>query len=166
MNVNLNNRLIKAVLNNMQHYNHEKYWKMRKEVVNPKSRLPKLIRMYYLYRIKKSDAFNNASMGTDLGGGANFKTPPYLVHGLNGIVISHYAKIGCNCKIYQHVTIAQWGDKSAIIGDNCEIGAGAVILKGVTIGNNVKIGANCVVTKNIPDNCTVVGVPGKIILRD
>lgn len=45
------------------------------------------------------------------------------------------------------------------------IGAGAVILGNIVIGDNVKIGANAVVLKDIPDNCTVVGIPGKIIER-
>ncbi|WP_255309242.1 DapH/DapD/GlmU-related protein [Carnobacterium divergens] len=48
------------------------------------------------------------------------------------------------------------------MGDNCSIGAGAVILA-VTIGDNVKIGANAVVIKDVPSNCTVVGNPGKIV---
>jgi len=166
MNININNPLIRTVLSNVQHYDHKKYWKMRKEVTNPQSKLPKLIRLFYLYRIKRMDAFNNASMGTDLGKGAQFLDPPILWHGLNGIIISHYAKIGRNCQIHQRVTIAEDNRESAIIGDNCFIGAGAVIIGGVTIGNNVKIGANSVVTKDIPDNCTVVGAPARIVNKN
>lgn len=52
-----------------------------------------------------------------------------------------------------------------IIGDNVEIYANAVVFGGITIGNNVKIGAGAVVNKDIPDNCTVVGNPGKIIYK-
>ena len=148
----------------IQHYNAESYWRMRNEVVNNNSKKGKLTRIYYLLRIKRMDAFNNASMGTDLGKGAVFKTKPHLIHGLNGIIISHYAVIGKNCTILQQVTIAQAnGEKSAIIGDNVFIGAGAKILNSVNIGDNVKIGANAVVTKDIPSNCTAVGVPAKII---
>lgn len=51
------------------------------------------------------DAYNNASMGTSIESGAIFKTPPVLWHGLNGIVVSHYAEIGENCIINQQVTI-------------------------------------------------------------
>ena len=148
----------------LQHYNHEKYWKMRSEVVNPKSKVPKLIRLYYLFRIKRMDAFNNASMGTDFGRGAFFAAPPHLPHGLNGIMISHYAKIGGNAVIYHQVTIAQGeGETAAIIGDNCFIGAGAKIVGSLCIGHNVKIGANAVVVNDIPDNCTVVGVSARIL---
>ena len=166
--MSINQRLIQNVRDIIQHivqhYNHEKYWKMRNEVVNPKSKVPKFIRLYYLYRIKEMDAFNNATMGTDLGKGAHFASPPHLPHGLNGIMISHYAKIGKNAVIYQQVTIAQGEGETlaAIIGDNCFIGAGAKILGNVYIGNNVKIGANAVIVKDVPDNCTAVGNPARI----
>lgn len=167
MNINLNNRFVRIVLNSIQHYNHKKYWKMRSEVVNPKSKLPKGIRIYYLFRIKRMDAFNNASMGTDLGTGAHFAEPPRLVHGLNGIIIHHRAKIGKKCVIHQQVTIGSNGRGGvATIGENCFIGAGAKIIGGIIIGNNVKIGANAVVTKDVPDNCVVVGIPAKIIKKD
>lgn len=152
------------ILGIIQHYNHKKYWKMREEVVNPESKKSLIVRLWYLYRIKRSDAFNNASMGTNLGSGAQFAEPPHLPHHLNGIIISHYAKIGKNCTIHQQVTIAQGaGNKSATIGDNVFIGAGAKIIGDVNIGNNVKIGANAVVVKDIPSNSTAVGVPAKII---
>ena len=49
--------------------------------------------------------------------------------------------------------------------DNVVVGAGAKILGNITIGNNVKVGANSVVLKDVPDNCTVVGV-GRVIRRD
>lgn len=152
------------MLGRMQHYNHKKYWQMRQEVVNPASKKNLLIRLWYLYRIKRSDAFNNASMGTNLGSGAQFAEPPRLPHHLNGIIISHYAKIGKNCTIHQQVTIAQdENNESATIGDNVFIGAGAKIIGKVKIGDNVKIGANAVVVKDIPANATAVGVPARII---
>ena len=167
MNINVNNRFIKLILSNIQHFNYQKYWNMRDEVINPNSKKNKLVRLIYLYRIKKSDAFNNASMGTDLGKGAYFETPPILPHGLNGIIISHYATIGKNCTIHQQVTIAQDNNsKSAVIGADCMIGAGAKIIGNVNIGNNVKIGANAVVVTDIPSNCTAVGVPAKVIKRN
>ena len=152
------------VLGLVQHYNDKSYWKMREEVVNPYSRKCTLVRLWYLYRIKRSDAFANASMGTNLSSGAQFASKPILPHHLNGIIISHYAKIGKNCTIYQQVTIAQdENNMAATIGDNVIIGAGAKIIGNVKIGDNVKIGANAVVTKDIPSNSTAVGVPARII---
>lgn len=58
-----------------------------------------------------------------------------------------------------------WGGNgnAPIIGDNCLISAGVVIVGNVLIGNNVTIGANAVVTKNIPDNATIGGVPAKVL---
>lgn len=51
------------------------------------------------------------------------------------------------------------------IGDNCWLGAGVIVLPGVTIGNNVIVGAGAVVTKDVPDNVVVVGNPARIIRR-
>lgn len=166
MGINQNNKVVKMIMSMVQHYNHDKYWQMRSVVIDKNSKKNKLIKFYYLFRIKKSDAFNNASMGTDLGYGAIFKTPPHLPHHLNGIIVAPNAVIGENCTIFHQVTIGQNEQKQApIIGDNCYIGTGAKIIGGVTIGDNVKIGANAVVVKDVPSNCTVVGVPGTIIKK-
>lgn len=99
--------------------------------------------------------------------GAYFATPPYLPHGLNGIVISDQASIGKNATILQQVTIGvkYIGGKSPVIGENVFIGAGAKVLGEIRIGNNVRIGANAVVLQDVPDNATVVGNPGKIIIK-
>ena len=168
MKTNVSSKLALSLNAHLHHYNPEKYWKRRSVVVSKKRGLiNKLIQFYCLYYIKKCDAFNCASMGTDLGRGAEFATPPHLPHGLNGIVVSNFAKIGKNCRIHQQVTIAtkRINGKyvSATIGDNCYLGAKATVLGGVTIGNRVKVGANAVVTKDVPDNCIVAGVPAKII---
>ncbi|MCI9465423.1 MAG: serine acetyltransferase [Lachnospiraceae bacterium] len=86
-----------------------------------------------------------------------------LPHGLHGIFISRYAKIGENCLIYQNVTIGEVNRKAPAIGDNCLIGAGAVIIGGVKIGSYVKVGAGAVVSTDIPDGCTVVSQPVRMI---
>ena len=161
MRVNKQNWFIRLILNHIQHYNHEKYWKMRDEVINPNSKKSKLIRYWYLYRIKKMDAFHNASMCTDMGFGAQFKTPPHFPHGMNGIIIGN-AKIGENCKILHQVTVQDGCE----VGDNCLLGAGAKIINCAKVGDNCKIGANAVVNKNVPDNCTAVGIPARIIKND
>lgn len=86
-----------------------------------------------------------------------------LPHGLHGIFISRYAEIGENCWIYQNVTIGEVNRKAPVIGDNCLIGAGAVIIGGVKIGSHVKVGAGAVVNTDIPDGCTVVSQPVRIV---
>ncbi|MBQ3548135.1 MAG: serine acetyltransferase [Clostridia bacterium] len=168
MRNNLNGRFSLIVNQHLHHYNHNRYWKKRQNVLKKScGALRRISQLYDLYYIKKSDAFNCASFGTDLGQGAEFATPPHLPHGPNGIIVSKFAKIGSNCKIYHQVTIATKNINgefvSATIGDNCTLGAKCTVVGGVKIGNNVKVGANAVVTKDVPDNCTVAGVPAKII---
>ncbi|MBP3453510.1 MAG: transferase [Clostridia bacterium] len=165
MNVDPSNKLINIVTCLVQHYNPRKYWNRREIVVDPNNKTPKLIKLWYLFYIKRCDAYNNASFGTDLNQGAVFGSRPTTPHGLNGIIVHMKARIGINCTIYHQVTIASSNGGTPVIGDNVLIGSGAKVLGGVTIGNNVKIGANAVVVHDIPDNCTVVGVPAKIVKR-
>ncbi len=156
--MNEKNFFVAAIMHRVQHYNPDVYWRMRAAVVDPQSAVPKFLRLYFYYRIKRMDAFNNASMGTGFGGGARFAERPIMWHGLNGIVISHYATIGKHCVINHQVTIAGGKPEEAVtIGDNVMIGAGAKIIGPCKIGNNVKIGANAVIAKDVPDNSTVVG---------
>jgi len=95
-------------------------------------------------------------INSSLGGGLLITHP-------NGIVIHPKAKIGPNCLIFQQVTIDSRDGGIPIIGDNVDIGAGAKIIGNVSIGNHVRIGANSVVLKNVPDNCTVIGIPARIV---
>lgn len=98
-------------------------------------------------------------------------TIPYsavLENGVNiahfhGVVINQRAIIKENTLIYQNVTIGGTHKGSPVIGKNCIIGSGAVILGNVIIGDNVKIGANAVVVHDVPSGCTAVGVPAKVI---
>lgn len=85
-----------------------------------------------------------------------------------GIVIHHDCIIGNNVTIAQNVTIGRnFGDSFVPeIGNDVYIGTGTVIFGQIKIGNNVIIGSNSVINKSIPDNCTVVGNPFKIIKQD
>jgi serine O-acetyltransferase len=91
-----------------------------------------------------------------------------------GFYIGHFScvivtakKIGKNCSIGQGVTIGSKGagksDGWPTLGNNVYIGAGAKVIGHINIGDNVVIGANAVVTKDVPDNCTAVGIPAKIM---
>lgn len=104
--------------------------------------------------------------GGYIGPDTVIKNIPSLPHGLHGIFISRYAKIGKNCLIYQNVTIGEVNREAPVIGDNCLIGAGAVIIGGIRIGNNVCIGAGTVVNKDVPDNFTVVSQPMRFIREE
>ncbi|MCD8007035.1 MAG: serine acetyltransferase [Oscillospiraceae bacterium] len=81
-------------------------------------------------------------------------------HGL-GVIINKRAVIGENCRIRQHVTIAANDEGVPVIGNNVQIGAGAVLIGKIVIGDNVKIGANAVVLHDLPSDCTAVGMPAK-----
>ena len=90
--------------------------------------------------------------------------PMCTIAHFHGIVIHHEAVIGEGTCIYQNVTLGgRNGKPGPTIGRNCVIGAGACVLGDIRIGDNVKIGANAVVLNDVPDNCTVVGVPAKIV---
>ena len=104
--------------------------------------------------------------GGYLGGGAAFGGEPLLPHGLHGVYISRYAKIGAGCRIYQNVTIGEIGGKAPQAGSHCLIGAGAILVGGIKIGDHVKIGAGAVVNTDIPSHATVVAQPARVIVRE
>lgn len=84
----------------------------------------------------------------------------------HGIVIHQKSRVGGGTLLYQNCCLGGRNGKGGpVIGKNCIIGAGACILGEIVIGDNVNVGANSVVLEDIPDNCTVVGVPGKIVKR-
>ncbi len=104
--------------------------------------------------------------GIEIHPGAKIGKRLFIDHGM-GIVIGETTTIGDNCTIYHGVTLGGTGKdkykRHPDIGNNVIIGCGAKILGPIKIGNNVKIGANAVVLKEVSDNSTVVGVPGKVI---
>ncbi|MCM1289176.1 MAG: serine O-acetyltransferase [Corallococcus sp.] len=93
----------------------------------------------------------------------------FIDHG-SGVVIGETANVGNNCTIYQNATLGGTGKernkRHPTLLDNVVVGAGAKVLGNITVGNNVKIGANAVILKDIPDNCTVVGVGRIVSARD
>lgn len=103
--------------------------------------------------------------GIEIHPGATIGKRLFIDHGM-GIVIGETTTIGDNCTIYHGVTLGGTGKdkykRHPDLGSNVSVGCGAKILGPIKIGNNVKIGANAVVLKEVPDNSTVVGVPGEI----
>jgi serine O-acetyltransferase len=97
-----------------------------------------------------------------IGRGADFGRGFVLVHS-QGVVINTAVRGGCDVYVEHQVTIGAEKGAAPVLGDNVFIGAGAKILGGIRIGNNVKIGANAVVLDDIPDNCTAVGIPARVV---
>lgn len=90
----------------------------------------------------------------------------FIDHGL-GVVIGETTIIGDDVTVYQNVTLGgtgkEQGKRHPTVGNNVVIGAGAKILGSFTVGDNVNIGANAVVLSDVPDNSTVIGIPGRIV---
>jgi len=123
-----------------------------------RNRLVRGVLTFILYRMAHRH-------GGYIGREAVIQGKPRLPHGLHGIYISRYAHIGGDCCIYQNVTIGEIDRKAPRIGAHCLIGAGAVLAGGIRIGEHVKIGAGAVVTHDVPDFCTVVAQPSRVIMR-
>ncbi len=107
--------------------------------------------------------------GIEIHPGATIGKGFFIDHGM-GVVIGETAVIGDNCLIYQGVTLGgtgkDKGKRHPTLGNNVMVGSGAKVLGPFTVGNNVKIAANAVVLDAIPDNCTAVGIPARIVRRD
>jgi len=89
----------------------------------------------------------------------------FIQHGFSTIVFAN--KIGGNCWINQQVTVGYSNRTDCpTIGNNVRIYSGAKVIGNVTIGDNSIVGANAVVIKNVPPNCTVVGVPAYIVKQN
>ena len=106
--------------------------------------------------------------GCDIHPGATIGKRFFIDHA-TGVVIGETAIIGDNVSLYQGVTLGgvsfNKGKRHPTIGNHVVIGCNASVLGNITIGNNVRIGAGSVVLKDVPDDCTVVGVPGRIVRR-
>ena len=87
-----------------------------------------------------------------------------------GVVIGETTVLGDDCVLYQGVTLGGTGNETGkrhpTLGNNVMVGTGAKVLGNITIGDNVKIGGNSVVVRDVPSNCTVVGIPGRIVRRN
>lgn len=106
--------------------------------------------------------------GIEIHPGATIGKGVFIDHGM-GVVIGETAIVGDYTLIYQGVTLGGTGKESGkrhpTLGENVVVGAGAKVLGNLLIGNNVRIGAGSVVLRDVPSDCTVVGIPGRIVYR-
>jgi serine O-acetyltransferase len=107
--------------------------------------------------------------GVEIHPGAQIGRRLFIDHGL-GVVIGETAVVGDDVTLYQGVTLGgtgkEHGKRHPTIEDGVVIGGGAKVLGNITVGRNCRIGAGSVVLRNVPENSTVVGVPGHIIFRN
>lgn len=107
--------------------------------------------------------------GIEIHPGAQIGRRFFIDHGM-GVVIGETCEIGDNVTIYQGVTLGgtgkEKGKRHPTLKDNVLVATGAKVLGSITIEENSKIGAGSVVLKDVPPNSTVVGIPGKIVIRD
>lgn len=110
--------------------------------------------------------FSRFLTGIDIHPGAMIADGILIDHG-TGVVIGETTIIGKGCLIYQGVTLGGTGKESGkrhpTLGEHVVVGAGAKVLGNITIHNNVRIGAGSVVMRDVPQNCTVVGIPGRVV---
>ncbi|MBC7327017.1 serine O-acetyltransferase [bacterium] len=107
--------------------------------------------------------------GIEIHPGAKIGKGFFIDHGM-GVVIGETTIIGNNVTLYQGVTLGgtgkEKGKRHPTIDDDVVIGAQAVLLGPIYIGKEARIGAGSVVLKSVPPNCTVVGVPARIVRRE
>ncbi|ABG53140.1 serine O-acetyltransferase [Trichodesmium erythraeum IMS101] len=112
--------------------------------------------------------FGRFFTGIEIHPGAQIGQGVFIDHGM-GVVIGETAIVGDYSLIYQGVTLGgtgkEIGKRHPTIGTNVVVGAGAKVLGNINIGNNVRIGAGSIVLRHVPSDCTVVGIPGRVVSK-
>ncbi|WP_173917977.1 serine O-acetyltransferase [Halobacillus sp. Marseille-Q1614] len=107
--------------------------------------------------------------GIEIHPGAKIGRRFFIDHGM-GVVIGETCEIGDNVTLFQGVTLGgtgkEKGKRHPTLKDNALVATGAKVLGSITIGENSKVGAGSVVLKDVPDNSTVVGIPGHVVVQD
>ena len=104
--------------------------------------------------------------GIEIHPGATIGRGVFIDHGM-GVVIGETAVVGDRCLLYQGVTLGgtgkDHGKRHPTLASNVVIGAGAKVLGSIDVGANTRVGAGSVVVRDVEANCTVVGIPGRVI---
>ncbi|RIW30011.1 serine O-acetyltransferase [Bacillus salacetis] len=107
--------------------------------------------------------------GVEIHPGAVIGSRFFIDHGM-GVVIGETCEIGDNVTIFQGVTLGgtgkEKGKRHPTIQDNALVATGAKVLGSIIVGENSKVGAGSVVLKDVPPNSTVVGIPGRVVIKD
>ena len=104
--------------------------------------------------------------GIEIHPGAKIGHGVFIDHGM-GVVIGETAEVGNRCLLYQGVTLGgtgkEHGKRHPTLANNVVVGAGAKVLGAIEVGANTRIGAGSVVVGDVDADCTVVGIPGRVI---
>lgn len=123
----------------------------------------------HFFRARRISQKAARKTGIEIHPGAVIGRGFFIDHG-SGVIIGETTIIGDNVTLYQGVTLGgtgkETGKRHPTLCDNVMVSAGAKVIGSFTIGENSKIGAGSVVLEEVPPNCTVVGVPGRIVKRD
>lgn len=107
--------------------------------------------------------------GIEIHPGAKIGRRFFIDHG-TGVVIGETCEIGNDVTLFQGVTLGgtgkEKGKRHPTLGNNVLVASGAKVLGAITIGDNSKIGAGSVVLNDVPENSTVVGIPGKVVRQN
>lgn len=121
-------------------------------------------KLYFIARL--TSQIGRFFTGIEIHPGAKIGRGLFIDHGM-GVVIGETAEVGDNVTIYHGVTLGgtgkHKGKRHPTVGNNVMIGSGAKILGPIKIGDNAKVGANAVLLKDLPEGCTAVGIPAKIV---
>ena len=135
-----------AIKSKMEVFLYPSFWALLKY-----RKAHKLYKKGHFYRARKLSQRTARKTGIEIHPGATIGEGLFIDHG-SGVIIGGG-------------TGKEQGKRHPTLGSNIMVGAGAKVLGSVTIGDNCKIGAGSVVLKNVPPNSTVVGVPGRVVMR-
>lgn len=129
----------------------------------------KLFKRNLLFLARVISQISRFFTGIEIHPGAKIGRRFFIDHGM-GVVIGETCIIGNDVTIYQGVTLGgtgkEKGKRHPTLEDHVLVATGAKVLGNITIGKNSKVGAGSVVLQNVPPNATVVGIPGKVVIKD
>ena len=116
-----------------------------------------------------SSQFTRFMTGVEIHPAAKIGRRFFIDHAM-GVIIGETCEIGDDVTLYQGVTLGGTGKESGkrhpTLGNNVMVGVNAAVLGSITIHDNSKVGGGAVVVEDVPENCTVVGVPARVVVRN
>jgi serine O-acetyltransferase len=129
----------------------------------------KLFKRNWLFLARLISQISRFFTGIEIHPGAQIGRRFFIDHGM-GVVIGETCIIGNDVTLYQGVTLGgtgkEKGKRHPTLEDHVLVATGAKVLGNITIGKNSKVGAGSVVLQNVPPNATVVGIPGRVVIKD